>query len=145
MRPTPDAVHRYLISRGCGPHVVRRGLTGLMDQWTGIVSGVERGLDETLDEWLNDMDLRDILSGAMAAAEPAERRTVADQLSDVDERFRVVTVACPCVWGEVVAATNSWHAEWQWWYFRRPSVLGPLLRDDLEANGLLDAGAPDGR
>jgi hypothetical protein len=134
---TNDAVHTYLISRGCAPHVVRRGLSGLLEQWNGIVAAVERGTDESLDEWLNDMDLRDILAGALAAADSRERRSASIRLDDADERFSAVTVLCPCVWGDAIAETNSWRPEWQWWYFRRPAVPGPTLRDDLLVNGLL--------
>ena len=132
-----DLVHTYLESRGCAPHVVRRGLAGLLDQWNGIVSAVERRRDGSLDEWLNDMDLRDILAGAVAAAAPRERRDSALVLDDADARFHVRTVPCPCLWGEVIAETNSWRHEWQWWYFRRPTEPGPLLREDLLVNGFL--------
>jgi hypothetical protein len=138
MTIAPDSVHTYLVSRGCAPHVVRRGLEGLLQQWTATVKGVEHGLDMTLDEWLNDVDLRDILAGALAAADSVSRRAASTRLDDADERFQLVTVVCPCVWGDEVAATNGWRAEWQWWYFRRPALPGPILKEDLLANGLLD-------
>lgn len=132
-----DPVHTYLISRGCAPLVVRRGLTGLLDQWSGIVDAAERNRDGSLDEWLNDMDLRDILAGALAAAPPRDRRNAAVRLDDADQRFHSLTVACPCLWGEEIAHTNSWRPEWQWWYFRRPTHPGPLLKEDLLVNGFL--------
>ena len=132
-----DPVHTYLESRGCAPMVVRRGLVGLLDQWNGIVAAVERGRDGSLDEWLNDMDLRDILAGALAAAAPRERRDSALVLDDADERFHAKTVPCPCLWGEEIAENNRWRPEWQWWYFRRPAELGPALREDLLVNGFL--------
>jgi hypothetical protein len=132
-----DAVHTYLISRGCSPVVVRRGLTGLLEQWTGVVSAAEQGRDMSLDEWLNDMDLRDILAGALAAATPRERRNAAFNLAEGDSRFHTFTVPSPCLWGEDVAQTNSWRPEWQWWYFRRPVHPGPTLREDLLVHGFL--------
>lgn len=132
-----DAVQTYLISRGCSPLVVRRGLSGLLEHWAGIVAAAERGRDASLDEWLNDMDLRDILAGALAAAAPRERRAASVRLDDADERFHAVTEPCACLWGDEIALTNSWRSEWQWWYFRRPTVPGPMLREDLLVNGLL--------
>ncbi|MDZ7632831.1 MAG: hypothetical protein U5K74_16200 [Gemmatimonadaceae bacterium] len=132
-----DAVHTYLMSRGCSPIVVRRGLSGLLDQWTGIVASVERGRDASLDEWLNDMDLRDILAGALAAAQPAQRRAAALRLAEADARFLAVTEPSACLWGDEIAHTNSWRPEWQWWYFRRPTVPGPMLREDLLVHGYL--------
>ena len=132
-----DSVHSYLQSRGCSPHVVRRGLDGLLEQWTKIVTATERGRNVSLDEWLNDMDLRDILSGALAAATPHEKRAAAVRLDEGDERFHAVTDTSPCLWGEEIASNNGWRAEWQWWYFRRPGVPGPLMREDLLVNGFL--------
>ena len=132
-----EAIHAYLMSRGCSPLVVRHGLSGLLEHWAKIVTGTERGHDQSLDEWLNDMDLRDILAGALAAAEPRERRGAASRLDEADERFHAVTEPSPCLWGEEIAKNNSWRPEWQWWYFRRPSVPGPTLREDLLVNGFL--------
>jgi hypothetical protein len=142
MTPEHDPVHAYLVSRGCAPLVVRRGLVGLLEQWTDIVGAAERGRDSSLDEWLNDMDLRDILAGALAAAAPRERRAAALRLDDADQRFHVITVPCACLWGDDIAHTNSWRPEWQWWYFRRPTQPGPMLREDLRANGFLRAETP---
>ena len=132
-----DPVHTYLESRGCSPMVVRRGLGGLLEHWSSIVAAAERGRDASLDEWLNDMDLRDILAGAMAAAASRDRRTAAVRLDEADERFHAITEPCPCLWGETIAHTNRWRPEWQWWYFRRLVTPGPLLREDLLVHGFL--------
>lgn len=132
-----DAVHTYLVTRGCSPLVVRRGLGGLLEQWSTIVTQAEAGRDMSLDEWLNDMDLRDILAGALAAAASRERRAASTRLDDADERFHAVTEPSPCLWGEGIAQTNAWRPEWQWWYFRRPTVPGPQLKEDLLVHGYM--------
>lgn len=132
-----DPVHTYLESRGCSPMVVRRGLSGLLEHWSSIVAAAERGRDASLDEWLNDMDLRDILAGAMAAAASRDRRAAAVRLDEADERFHAITQPGPCLWGEAIAHTNRWRPEWQWWYFRRPLTPGPILREDLLVHGFL--------
>ncbi len=132
-----DAVHSYLVSRGCSPLVVRRGLSGLLEHWSSIVAATERGRDASLDEWLNDMDLRDILAGALAAAAPRERSAAALRLDEADTRFHATTQPSPCLWGEEIAHTNQWRPEWQWWYFRRPTLPGPTLREDLLVHGFL--------
>jgi len=132
-----DPVHTYLISRGCAPLVARRGLSGLLEHWASLVAAAERGRDASLDEWLNDMDLRDILAGALAAATPRERAAAALRLAQADARFVALTEPSSCLWGDEIARTNSWRPEWQWWYFRRPLVPGPALREDLLVNGLL--------
>jgi len=132
-----DAVYAYLVSRGCTPSALRRGLSGLLERWASVVAATERGQDESLDEWLNDMDLRDILAGALAAAAPRERRSSATRLDDADARFHATTERCPCLWGEEIAQNNGWRPEWQWWYFRRPGMPGPQLREDLLVHGFL--------
>lgn len=132
-----NAVQTYLISRGCSPHVVRNGLAGLLEQWAAIVMHAERGRDASLDEWLNDMDLRDILAGALAAANLRERGAAAGRLDDADQRFMTITEPSPSLWGDEIATNNGWRPEWQWWYFRRPLLPGPLLREDLLVNGIL--------
>lgn len=132
-----DPVHTYLISRGCAPTVVRRGINGLLEHWTSIVAATERDRDASLDEWLNDMDRRDILAGALAAATPRERSTAAMRLAEADARFVAITEPSPCLWGDEIARTNSWRPEWQWWYFRSPLRPGPTLREDLLVHGLL--------
>ena len=137
MTTEPDAVHTYLVTRGCSPLIVRRGLAGLLEQWAAIVAQAERGRDMSLDEWLNDMDLRDILAGALAATGSRERRAASLRLDDADTRFHAITEPSPCLWGEAIAQTNAWRPEWQWWYFRRPLLPGPLLKEDLLVNGLL--------
>ena len=139
MSQTHDPVHSYLISRGCSPLIVRRGLSGLLEQWNRIIAEVERGRDESLDEWLNDMDLRDILAGALAVSDARERRAASIRLDDSDARFQSVTTPCPCIWGSEIAETNSWRSEWQWWYYRRPTLPGPTLREDLMINHLMPA------
>ncbi len=137
MTPQPDPVHTYLVSRGCAPLVVRRGLAGLLEQWAAVVAQAERGRDASLDEWLNDMDLRDIMAGALAAAAPRDRRAASARLDDADGRFMAITEPCDCLWGDAVADTNRWRPEWQWWYFRRPLQPGPLMKEDLLVHGLL--------
>lgn len=139
MTPDRDPVHSYLVSRGCSPLVVRRGLSGLLEHWSSIVAATERGRDASLDEWLNDMDLRDILAGALAAAAARERGSAAARLDEADARFHATTEPCPCLWGEEIAQNNGWRPKWQWWYYRRPTVPGPMLREDLLVNGFLRA------
>jgi hypothetical protein len=137
MNRARDPVHAYLVTRGCPPHVVRAGLVGLLDRWRDVVDGIETGRDGALDGWRDDMDLRDLLAGALAASEPHERQAAAARLDDADERYRRVTTPCGCTWGDRVAVTNAWRPTWQWWYFRRPTLPGPRLRAELDAEGLM--------
>lgn len=139
MNTVRDGVHAYLVTRGCAPHVVRAGLVGLLERWRGVVAGIESGRDGPLEAWRDDMDLRDLLAGALAAAEPDEKQAAAMRLDDADERFRLVTIPCGCIRGTELAIANGWRPTWQWWYFRRPTLPGPVLRAELDREGLLAA------
>jgi hypothetical protein len=111
------------------------GLSGAVARWESIAESVD-GYDLTLDDWLNDMDLRDIIAGAFAAAGESERKSVSSRLKQADSRFREATIATGPVWGDAVAASHSHHPERTWWYFRIPRHPGATLRSDLESAGL---------
>jgi len=133
-------VRNYLAARGCADFIVEGGLQGLIARWTGVADALERGYTGAFDEYLNDMDLRDILEDAMDAGalpdDATERRTV--QLTDA--RIRAATVACGPLWGVDVADEEAMDPTLQWWYFIRPRVLSDMLREELEAEGLLSDG-----
>ena len=128
-----DPVARYLAERGVSAKVRNMGLRGIVMQWDGISSRAER-YDLTLDDWLNDLDLRDIIDGAMSVAREDERRELQAVLARADERFRRATVESPKPL--VVGADRTA----QWWYLRHPAQPGAGMRDDLIAAGLLARG-----
>src|SRR5690348_12568868 len=95
-----DPVDRYLAERGVSSVVRKKGLGGLIDDWTSIARSAER-YNLTLDDWLNDLDLRDIIAGAIDAASPAEGRTFGAALQRADDAFRAATVESPrSLWGD---------------------------------------------
>lgn len=103
--------------------------------WDRIVRQVEGGYGFDLDTWLNDMDLRRGIDEAMhgLAAGQAADRTLADRLAAIDRRFREATVdAGKCLWGRAAAAHEGWHADRQWWYFRKPRPGNAALDREIE-------------
>lgn len=129
------AVARYLASRGVEEDLVGGGLDAAIDRWDAIARSA-RDYDFTLDDWLNDMDLRDIIEGAMNAAEDAERNAVRKRLDAADERLRAATVETGSIWGDAMADSASWDPKRTWWYFRRPANPGETMREDLDSAGL---------
>lgn len=132
-----DAVDRYLAERGVADHVRARGLRGMIDDWGRIAASAER-YDLTLDDWINDLDLRDIIAGALTVASTGEQHRVRAVLARADERFRAATVECapPLVGvgaGDSVQPINPQDA---WWYRRAPAHPGATMRDDLAAAGV---------
>lgn len=137
MTQQPDRIRQYLRRRGCAPSVVKGGLDGLLDHWDSLVQAVEEGYDLTFDDYLNDMDLRDVLQGALEVASLDDRKKAERKLESLDGRFRDLTVECAPVWGERVARENGHDPTEHWWYFRRPKRPAPDFEEELREAGLI--------
>ncbi|HEX5385726.1 MAG TPA: hypothetical protein VFW66_03385 [Gemmatimonadales bacterium] len=127
-------------------------LDELVRRWEAIVDEVARGYDLTLDDYLNDMDLRERIARALTddATDPPgaphhgrprsarrDERTES-RLAGADARFHELTVPTGPIWGAPVAADEGHDPAHQWWYFRRPANPGPELARDLADAKLLD-------
>ena len=131
-----DPVAQYLATRGVSDEIRARGLRGIVAQWEAIAASAAR-YDLTLEDWLNDLDLRDIIAGAVTAAPEHERRAILDLLARADELFRTATVETKqSLWGDAVASADKHCARQQWWYFRHPAHPGETMRADLTAAGI---------
>ena len=133
--PPSEAVARYMKSRGVSRDLIEDGLEGAIDRWDSIARSA-KDYDFTLDDWLNDMDLRDIIEGSMQAANQAERDSVAKLLAKADERMKKATVETGSIWGKANAESEKYDPARTWWYFRRPRHPGEMMQNDLMAAGL---------
>jgi hypothetical protein len=132
-----DPVTEYLAERGVAARVIEGGVAGLADRWEAIVDALEEGYDLTLDDWLNDMDLRDILAGALSVAPATLRTAVSAQVAESDRRFLAATLPTGGpLWGEEIAAEEGHDSATQPWFFRRPKRPGPELAGELQDAGL---------
>ncbi|HEY7088600.1 MAG TPA: hypothetical protein VH518_10960 [Tepidisphaeraceae bacterium] len=121
----PDPVRDMLRQRGTSPAVVRGGLDYLLRRWRKIVEGVERGggdAETEMDDYLNDMDARQLLQDALAVAGGQRQAArLAEEIDSLDERFQAATLPVDvCVWGPKNAAKHNWTPQQNWWYFRLP-------------------------
>ncbi|MEO6864220.1 MAG: hypothetical protein ABI229_02095 [Gemmatimonadaceae bacterium] len=131
-----DPVAQYFAERGVPDEVRRTGLAGIIAKWTAI-AGTAARYDLTLDDWLNDVDLRDIIAGAVTAAPESERNTIREALDRADTLFRAATVATKrSMSGDAVASADNHDPHHQWWYFRRPANPGETMREDLAEAGI---------
>ena len=133
----PDRVRQYLRRRGSAPSVVKGGLKGLLDHWESLVAAVDEGYNLTFDDYLNDMDMRDTLAGALEVATGDDRNAAEKKLEKLDARFHDMTVECRPVWGEKNARENGHDPAEQWWFFRRPKNPAPDFEEELREAGLI--------
>jgi hypothetical protein len=129
--PVADPVQALLRARGCPDRTVEGGLSGLVERWENVVTSITSGYALGLDDYLHDMDVRQLLEDALAMAGPSARR-LASRVSAVDEKLRqVVAPAGRCLWGDALAKRNRWTVEKNWWYFTRPRESAPALLEDI--------------
>ena len=132
-RGAGEAVRGFLRARGCPDHVVSGGLEGLVAEWERVAEAVELGYPlDTLNDYLNDMDVRQLIAEAMAADPDPPIGAHAAHLAAADARIRAALVpASRCLWGEGISAKRRWNEAREWWYFMRPARPGAGLRAEL--------------
>lgn len=130
-----NPVSDFLKKRGCPERVVRGGLMGLVEIWENTVAQVVEGYGLELDDYLNDMDGRQLLEEALAIAPENDKGMCAARLRKADSRMKKAVVpAGRCLWGDEVAEAEGWSSRKNWWYFVKPlKASGELLAeiDDL--------------
>ena len=128
-----DPVQAYLRSQGAPHHVVANGLRGLVENWERVVRVVMEGYQLGLDDYLNDMDGRQMLENALGVAPPDVRDLFLSRVEDADNRVRLALMSAGhCLWGRIVAEEEGWTEEANWWYFERPRNPGGKLAEDLQ-------------
>ncbi len=116
-----DSVRGFLEEKGCPQNVVEGGIAGLVKSWEELVKEVSKGYALTLDDYLNDLDGRQILEEALKIAPPGEEGKIRERVRRADRKMRIlVEPAGKCLWGSEVAEAEGWSTEKNWWYFSRP-------------------------
>ena len=101
---TSDPVREYLRRSGAPYSVVGQGLRGLVENWERVVAQVVEGYDHPLDDYLNEMDGRQLLENALELAPEEVREAFLSRVRDADMRIRLTLVrAGRCLWGRIVA------------------------------------------
>jgi len=129
-----DDLREFLRGRGCPDDVVAGGLEGLVAAWEHTVAQVEGGYPLGLDDYLNDLDGRQLLADALNEAPEGVSAPLRPRVEAADQRMRRhVSRVDECLWGDRVAAAEQWDAERNWWYYAVPRQPAGMLREDLEA------------
>lgn len=128
-----DPIRRFLRIRGVPDHVVDGGLDGLITAWETTAAAIAAGYDLSLDDYLNDLDTRQILEGVLASIPEPDGPLIA-RLRAADGRVRAATTpGRGCLWG--AGASPGWTERRNWWYFVLPRNRGDELAEDLARAG----------
>ena len=108
-------------------------LRDLIDQWAGFASDLERReYTFDLDNWLNDVDVRELILEALPMFSREEMGDHALKLAEADRAFIAATRDFKrCAWGSGTARKEHWTAQKNWWYFRTPACSNAQLEDEL--------------
>ena len=108
-------------------------LCDLIDQWVAFTADLEsKGYSFDLDNWLNDVDVRELILEALPMFDREEMGDHALKLDKADETFLAATRDFKrCVWGHGTARKERWTPEKNWWYFRTPRRSNAQLEDEL--------------
>jgi hypothetical protein len=97
--------------------------------WQSMVESVEDGYDLTIDDYVNDLDVRGWLNEARPLLTGPVRQSLDDRPAVLDAHFQRATTT---------SSRQMPGAGPEWWY-RLPKVLVGDLREDVERLSLLQA------
>lgn len=122
---TSEAVREFLSERGLAEEIVAGGAEGFVDRWEQAAREAERErYPFGIEDWLNELDGRQLLHELHAAMPDALPASLAARLEDADQRVRAATeVAAACLWGESLAKRMGWRPAREWWYWRSPHAV----------------------
>jgi hypothetical protein len=130
---TRDPVREFLRQRGCPEPVTQGGLHGLVKKWENTVRAVKQGYAFGLDDYLNDLDGRQLIEETFAVASEKQKEAFLDRVRRADTLMKSLTVPLEkCLWGETVAKSEGWTPKKNWWYFSKPINAAPELLSEIE-------------
>jgi len=128
-----DPVRDFLRGKGCPEFVVKNGLQGMVKRWENLAESVRDGYEFGLDDYLNDLDNRQLLEETLAVAPPKEKEKYMKRVERTDKRMRtLVKAAGKCLWGNEVAETEGWAEDKNWWYFSQPIQANRKLSAEIK-------------
>jgi hypothetical protein len=112
-----------------------RTVAGLIRRWENLVEDVETGYRFTIDDYTNDLSIREIIDRIADATNPRLKAKLLSLLAPLDERFTEATFVSvkPPFPGALRSRPDAW------WYARLPLKLVDELREDSERLGLISS------
>lgn len=114
---TDAEIDRFLADEGYPEHVRQQGRHGLIARWQRFVSDVERGWTLGIEDYWNELDIRDLIA----------RLGLASEVADADARMRALLVGPELV---------HWESETPdaFWIRGYPRNASPEFVEELRAN-----------
>ena len=106
-------------------------LAAMLRRWSDLVTQVERGYDDSIYEYTNDLSVRDRLERVVQGAGPGLRAKLEGGLAEDDRRFEAATEVSARPLGDFTKT------EPPWWWRRVPRRRAGELAEDLESLGYL--------
>jgi len=106
-------------------------LAAMLRRWSDFVTRAERGYDDSIYEYTNDLSVRDRLERVVRSAGPGLRAALEGGLADDDRRFEAATEDAARALGEFAETSPPW------WWRRVPRRRVGELAEDLASLGYL--------
>jgi hypothetical protein len=108
-----------------------QSLGSMFRRWSDFVVAAERGYDDSIYEYTNDLSVRDRLEDVVRGAGPGLRAKLDGRLAETDRRFEAATEESARPLGEFGDTRPPW------WWRRVPRRRVGELAEDLESLGYL--------
>jgi hypothetical protein len=119
-----EKVKEFLKKRRVAEHVIKGGIKYLFDCWKKFVEDCEKNSYMEIEEYLNDLDGRDILQDVIEEFEKEDiMKWVVIEVKKYDERFRKLLFNTDvCAWGkpnEHKYISTKKTRFWYWGFIKR--------------------------
>jgi hypothetical protein len=126
------SIEAYLRTRGCPDWVIQAGVEGLVERWEETAASMGAGYPLGRDDYLNDMDVRQLIADCLPFATDKERKKLKMRVVLADTLIKKsLQPVKECLWGRGEAKRHGWTARRNWWYYRLPKRPGPELIAEL--------------
>ena len=98
--------------------VKQNGLNYLIPNWK-IFTYNYAGNEESIDEWLNELDGRKIIDEILNILSDSDKIKITEILKEIDSKFIDQTFEInECAWNEKVEKDNQYNRQKNWYYYR---------------------------
>ncbi len=108
-----------------------QSLDDLIARWSSLTAEVEKGYNDSIYEYTNDLGTRDLLARINSELSEDGQNKLASMLAPLDDRFLLATIPLS---QSIRAGKDELSA---WWWYRAPRKLTEELKKDLVKEGVV--------